>query len=318
MVEPPDLKDVPPGTVPPAAEPRGPSRRVLARRRLVALGLIAAMVGAGVWAATAAIRKVGAKKDEPATTTVAPPPPKTFRVIFPEGFTRAEMARRITAVDGIARRKRGFVPAIGARAYLAATASSPLPGRFAGDGKARSLEGFLFPSAYDLFQDDPARVLVAKQVAAFRAGWAHVGLRYARSKNLTAYDVLIIASMVEKEAVVESERPLVAAVIYNRLHARMPLAIDATIRYGLHVPGTKALTESDLRNPTPYNTRVHPGLPPTPIANPGLPSIVAAAHPAKVDYLYFVAKPDKKHHFFTASASAFNQYLAAHGYGPHR
>ena len=316
MVEPPDLRRVPQGPTPPPEEPRRPSGAVLARRRLIAAALIVAMVGVGVWAATAAIRKT--KKDAPPpTTTAAIVPPKTFRVIFPEGFTRAEMAARITAVDAIARRRRGFDPAITAPDYLAATASSKLPGQFAGDRKHRDLEGFLFPAAYDLFQDDLARVLVRKQLAAFQAGWKLVKLRYARSKNLTAYDVLIIASMIEKEAVVERERPLVAAVIYNRLHARMPLAIDATIRYGLHVPGTKALTQAELKNPTPYNTRVHTGLPPTPIANPGLPSMLAAAHPAKVDYLYFVAKPDKKHHFFTASATAFEQYLAAHGYGPH-
>jgi UPF0755 protein len=315
MVEPPDLTRVPQGTIPPE-EPSRPSHRTLARRRLVASVLILALVAVGVWAATAAIRKTD-KKDPPPPPTVAAPVQKTYRIIFPEGFTRAQMAARITAVDGIARRKRHFRPALGAAAYLRATAASRLPGQFAGDRKRRPLEGFLFPSAYDLYQRDPARVLVRKQLAAFRGAWASVKLRYARSKNLTAYDVLIIASMVEKEAVVESERPLVAAVIYNRLHARMPLAIDATIRYGLNVPGTKALTESDLKNPTPYNTRVHLGLPPTPIANPGLPSIEAAAHPAKVDYLYFVAKPDKRHHFFTASATAFNEYLATHGYGPH-
>jgi UPF0755 protein len=316
VVEPPELRRVPQGTIPPPEEPRRPSGAVLARRRLVAIALIVVMVGVGVWAATAAIRKTKKVAPDPATTA-AIVPLKTFRVIFPEGFTRAEMAARITAVDAIARRKRGFEPAITARGYLVATASSKIPGQFAGDRKPRSLEGFLFPAAYDLFQNDPARVLVRKQLAAFRRSWALVNLRYARSKNLTAYDVLIIASMIEKEAVVESERPLVAAVVYNRLHAGMPLAIDATIRYGLGVPGTKALTQAELKNPTPYNTRVHAGLPPTPIANPGQPSVRAAAHPAKVDYLYFVAKPDKKHHFFTASAAAFQQYLAAHGYGPH-
>jgi UPF0755 protein len=315
MVEPPDLTRVPQGTVPPDEPPRGPSRGTLARRRLVAVVLIVALVGVGVWAATAAIGKGG--KANPPPPPVVAPVIKTYRIIFPEGFTRAQMAARITAVDAIARRKRGFEPAITAAAYLKATASSKLPAPFAGDGTRRPLEGFLFPSAYDLYQRDSARALVGKQLAAFKGAWAGVKLRYARSKNLTAYDVLTIASMVEKEAVVESERPLVAAVIYNRLHAHMPLAIDATIRYGLNVPGTKALTESDLKNPNPYNTRVHLGLPPTPIANPGLPSIEAAAHPAKVDYLYFVAKPDKRHHFFTASADAFNQYLATHGYGPH-
>jgi peptidoglycan lytic transglycosylase G len=317
VVEPPDLSGAPRGTIRPHEHRRRPSAKVLARRRLVAILLILVVVGAGVWAATAAVDKTKKAAPPPPPPTTTAVRPKTFRVIFPEGFTRTEMAARITAVDAIARRKRGFEPAINARAYRAATASSPLPAKFAGDRKRRSLEGFLFPAAYDLFQDDPAKALVRKQLDAFQAGWAHVSLRYARSKNLTPYDVLIIASMVEKEAVVDSERPLVAAVIYNRLHAGMPLAIDATIRYALHVPGTKALTESELKDANPYNTRLHTGLPPTPIANPGLPSIMAAAHPAKVDYLYFVAKPDKKHHFFTADPKAFEEYLAAHGYGPH-
>jgi UPF0755 protein len=317
VVEPPELSRRPQGTVPPAEPLRRPTRRAVARRRLVAVALIVALVGVGVWAATAALEGTKKTVPPPPPTTGAIVPPKTFRVIFPEGFTREEMAARISAVDAIAQRKRGFDPAITAKGYLAATASSALPGRFAGDRKRRSLEGFLFPAAYDLFQRDPARVLVAKQLAAFQAAWGRIDLGYARSKNLTAYDVLVIASMVEKEAVVDGERPLVAAVIYNRLHARMPLQIDATIRYALHVPGTKALTESELRDGTPYNTRIHPGLPPTPIANPGLPSMLAAAHPAKVSYLYFVAKPDRRHHFFTASFTEFQRYLAAHGYGPH-
>jgi UPF0755 protein len=94
----------------------------------------------------------------------------------------------------------------------------------------------------------------------------------------------------------------------------MPLGIDATIRYGLNVPPNKSLTRSQLRSTNPYNTRTHQGLPPTPIGNPGLASIQAAAHPKNVDYLYFVRKPDKVHHFFTASYDAFIAYLKAHGY----
>jgi len=94
----------------------------------------------------------------------------------------------------------------------------------------------------------------------------------------------------------------------------MQLGIDATLRYGLHIPPTKSITESELASSNPYNTRRFYGLPPTPIANPGLAAIQAAAHPAHVDYLYYVRKPDHKHHFFTASASAFDSYLAAHGY----
>ena len=150
---------------------------------------------------------------------------------------------------------------------------------------------------------------------AFCTNWKSVNMSYARSKNLTPYDVLTIASLIQGEAVVESERATIAAVIYNRLHLRMPLGIDAALRYALNIPGTESIHESQLQNPTPYNLRLHAGLPPTPINNPGLASIQAAAHPAKVDYLYFVAKPDKRHHFFTASATAFQQYLCAHGYG---
>jgi UPF0755 protein len=173
----------------------------------------------------------------------------------------------------------------------------------------------LFPATYDFLGSTPTPRLVAAQLKAFCAKWQHVDLAYAKSKNLTPYDVLIIASMVEKETLASNERALVSAVIYNRLHAQMPLGIDATLRYGLHIPPTKSILESQLASNTPYNSRKLPGLPPTPIANPGLASIQAAAKPAQVDYLFFVRKPDKVHHFFTASDTAFAQYECAHGYG---
>src|SRR5204862_4839709 len=158
------------------------------------------------------------------------------------------------------------------------------------------------------------RQLALKELKAFRQHWAKVGLGYARRKNLTPYDVLIIASMVERETLAPDERPLVAAVIYNRLHAHMPLGIDATIRYGLHVPGTEALRQSQLASDNPYNTRKFLGLPPTPIGNPGLASMQAAAHPAHVDYLYFVRKPDRVHHYFTASFQDFQNKEVQYGY----
>ncbi len=222
------------------------------------------------------------------------------------------MADRITAVDEIARQKRHVTPSLSAQAYLAASASSRLPGKFAGDGKRRSLEGFLFPATYDFTARTTSRRLVKDQLAAFKRTWKGVNLRYARSRNLTRYDVLIIASMVEKEVISPRERPLVAAVIYNRLHNNMPLQIDATIRYGLNIPYSRPITESDLQSSNPYNTRNRRGLPPTPIANPGLPSMQAAAHPAHVNYLYFVRKPDKIHHFFTSSLQEFDAYIRAH------
>jgi UPF0755 protein len=241
-----------------------------------------------------------------------PPPPKPLRIIFPEGFTRRDMAARITAVNGIARQKRHVRPRLSERAYLKLTSGKV---RVPGFGHTRRpYEGFLFPATYDFFKNTPTKRLVRDQLETFSENFAHVNMRYARRRNLTPYDVLIIASMVEKEAQAPRERPLVAAVIYNRLRARMPLGIDATIRYALNVPATESLHESQLNSASPYNTRVHTGLPPTPIANPGLASIKAAAHPAKVDYVYFVRKPDHVHHFFTSSYRDFQNYANTHGY----
>ena len=179
---------------------------------------------------------------------------------------------------------------------------------------AKGIEGFLFPATYEFTPKTTSAQLVDDQIEHFETNWAKVDLAAAKKKNLTPYDVLIIASMVEKETIAPDERPKVAAVIYNRLKAGMPLGIDATIRYGLDVPGTEALRVSQLESDNPYNTRNRTGLPPTPIANPGLASIQAAAHPAKVDYLYFVRKPDKIHHFFTASESEFFQKACEYGY----
>ncbi len=274
-------------------------------RRLTALVLLAGGIGLLVWLGTVAVGAIGGDSKSSAST-------KPLRIIFPEGFTRQQMADRITAVDEIARQKRHVTPSLSAQAYLAASASSRLPGKFAGDGKRRSLEGFLFPATYDFTARTTSRRLVKDQLAAFKRTWKGVNLRYARSRNLTRYDVLIIASMVEKEVISPRERPLVAAVIYNRLHNNMPLQIDATIRYGLNIPYSKPITQSDLQSSNPYNTRNRRGLPPTPIANPGLASMRAAAHPAHVNYLYFVRKPDKIHHFFTSSLQEFDAYIRAH------
>jgi uncharacterized YceG family protein len=242
----------------------------------------------------------------------APPPPtvpapKVLRIVFPEGFTRAQMVDRVAAVRQIARVKRKVTMRMTAPAYAAATAASPIPVQFRKDAHEQ-IEGFLFPATYAFFANEAARRFVRRQLSAFRRAWRRVDMRYARSKNLTPYDVLIIASMIEREVVVPRERRLVAAVVYNRLRAGMPLGIDATLRYGLDISPTEPITKDDLASPSPYNTRIRTGLPPTPIANPGLASIQAAAHPAKVDYLYFVRKPDCRSHFFTASAAEFEAY----------
>jgi UPF0755 protein len=282
-----------------------------AGRALAALGGL--ILGLGVLAAigfAVAGRDNGdtsAATTDVGSTATAPPTP-VLRIVFPEGFTRAQMADRITAVNKIAEDKRHVTPKLSARQYLALTKTIDPP---AGSGFPKNvphLEGFLFPATYDFTKNTTTKELVDNQLDAFRQAWGQIDLRYAKSKNLTAYDVLIIASMVEKEVLVPRERPLVAAVIYNRLHLGMPLQIDATIRYGLNIPPTEPIHESQLESDNPYNTRKFAGLPPTPIANPGLASIQAAAHPAKVNYIYFVRKPDCKSHFFTASEQKFLNY----------
>ncbi len=283
----------------------------MARRRAIALACFLVAAGIAIWLTASAID--GGKDAAPPTPTLAPAP-KPLRIVFPEGFTRKEMANQITAVDKIARRKRHVNPILSAKQYLIAAASSALPGTFAGDRKRRNLEGFLFPATYDFTKRTTSAELVKDQLEAFQRNWKKVDLRYAKSKKLTAYDVLIIASMVEKETLAAEERQLVAAVIYNRLHARMPLGIDAALRYGLDIPPTESIHQSQLESNSPYNTRKIVGLPPTPIANPGLAAMQAAAHPAKVNYLYFVRKPDKRHHFFTDNFQEFQAYANSHGF----
>ena len=167
----------------------------------------------------------------------------------------------------IAKTKRKVTPKLSGNAYAAATKAAKVPPAFR--KHARGIEGFLFPATYEFTPKTTAKKLVADQIAHFNDNWAKVDQGFAKTKNLTPYDVLIIASMVEKETIAPDERPKVAAVIYNRLKAGMPLGIDATIRYGLDVPGTEALRVSQLESDNPYNTRNRTGLPPTPIANPG-------------------------------------------------
>jgi len=297
----------------PRLEPDGgrPSRRSILLRRAAASAVLLGIL------AVIGIASASFLRDE------GPPPPPTetvpalarLRIIFPEGFTRREMADRVAAVHEIAIRKRNVTPRLTRSGYLQATASAKPPAAFRKDWGGRSIEGFLFPSTYEFSQFTPSAALVRDQLEHFRRQWGKIDLRYARSKNLTPYDVLVIASMIEKETVSPEERKLVAAVVYNRLRRGMPLGIDATIRYGRDVPGTEPLKQSDIESDDPYNTRNRLGLPPTPISNPGLASMRAAASPANVDYLYFVRKPDGVHHFFTASEAEFCRKSLEYGFG---
>jgi UPF0755 protein len=169
----------------------------------------------------------------------------------------------------------------------------------------RTAEGFLFPATYTLVADSPARDLVSKQLDAFEDNFKGIDLHYAKRKNLTRYDVLIIASMIEREVQIDRERPLVAAVIYNRLARDMTLGIDATIRYEKN-NWDRPLRVSELEEVTPYNTRKVVGLPPTPIGNPGRASLEAAADPAREDYIYYVVKPcGEGAHSFSSTDAEF-------------
>jgi UPF0755 protein len=169
----------------------------------------------------------------------------------------------------------------------------------------RTAEGFMFPATYTLVEGAPVKDLVAKQLGAFKQNFGSVNLSYARRKNLTRYDVLIIASLVEREAQLDRERPLIASVIYNRLKEGMPLGIDATIRYQTG-NWQRPILQSQLDRDTPYNSRLRRGLPPTPIGNPGLASMKAAAKPARTKYLFFVRKPgDSGAHAFSTNNADF-------------
>jgi UPF0755 protein len=217
----------------------------------------------------------------------------TKTLVVPEGFRISEIEDRLPAVG------------ISKRAYARAVRrAAPPPGY----GHHLNMEGFMFPATYTIRKGEKAAALVDQQLGAFQANVSKVDMSYAKSKNLTPYDVLTIASMIEREARAPGDRAKVAAVIYNRLHRGMALGIDATILYHLG-SWSATIHQSDIDQIEPYNTRKVAGLPPTPICNPGLASIEAAAHPAKVDYLYYVAVPGQAAQYFTASYEDFK----AHG-----
>jgi UPF0755 protein len=220
---------------------------------------------------------------------------KTTDITIPEGPSIREEAPKIdkTSLTG------SYAKAASAPKTLQAIR------RLGAPKGTRTAEGFMFPATYTLVEGSPTADLVAKQLAAFKANFGGANLSYARRKNLTRYDVLIIASLIEREAQLDRERPLIASVIYNRLRRGMPLGIDATIRY--HTGHwDRPILRSELESDNPYNTRINTGLPPTPIGNPGLASIKAAAKPAHTTYLFFVRKPGKSGaHAFSSSDAQF-------------
>lgn len=213
-------------------------------------------------------------------------PPAVVKVLIPEGKTRAQIAQ-IAAADHLT------------GSYQAASRRSTLlsPGRYGAPRGTATLEGFLFPATYDMDVHAPVSRLVAEQLTAFRENFGATEIARAHALRITPYELLTVASMIEREAQVPGDRAKIAAVIYNRLHAGIPLGIDATIYYAVEARAgiatyTHELTEAQLHIDSPYNTRIHTGLPPTPISNPGVASIHAAAFPAHASYLYYVAGAD--------------------------
>jgi UPF0755 protein len=223
-----------------------------------------------------------------------PPPPDTVTITIPEGLSRSEIA------DVVGDSLRGDYEAASRRSRVLDPADY-------GGKAADDLEGFLFPATYELKPGRPVRELVDRQLIAFKRQLDQVDMRFARRKNLNAFDVLIIASMVEREAQLDKERKVIASVIYNRLSQGIPLGIDATIRFATG-NWSEPLKQSELAIQSGYNTRLNQGLPPGPIGNPGLASIQAAAHPASTDYLFYVVKPNAcGEHSFSKTDAEFQQ-----------
>jgi UPF0755 protein len=241
-------------------------------------------------------------KDALAVLTEAPKAAPTIDVTLPEGPSRRELAPRVRQA-GV----RG--------SYVKASESSKLlrPRAYGAPKGTKGLEGFLFPDTYQLrSRTATATALVNLQLRQFKREFAKVDLKRARRRHLSRYDVLIIASMIEREAQAPKDRRLISAVIYNRLGKGIPLGIDATLRYRLN-NWSKALRESELNIDSDYNTRRRIGLPPTPIGNPGLSSIQAAANPAGVKYLFYVVKPcGNGAHAFSSTDAQFQKDVAAY------
>ena len=290
----------PPAETPAAAAPSPPSRPgpSLQVRRLAGVLILAAVAAVVIFAISKVIDRIDGSDSKPAVIEQKP----TSEITIPEGYDRHQIAA-LAKEDGL----KGD--------YLEATKKPPKHSGFDlaeyDAQSAPNLEGFLFPDTWnDLPKHPTVHDLVDRQLADFQQRIKGVDMGYAESKNLTVYDVVNIASIIQREIARPEEMKLAAAVIYNRLAANNPLGMDSTIRYYLQ-NYDEQLTESELAEDEPYNTRIHTGLPPTPISNPGLAAIEAAAHPAKSDVFYFVIKPGTcNEHVFVKTQEEFDQASA--------
>lgn len=244
----------------------------------------------------------------------------TFDITIVEGQRMEETAAAIDASRTEAQAQGGKVlPAFTGAEYLAAVKAQPIPAYLKVSKEAAALpnvrEGLQFPATYQLKHAATATDFVAKQREAFDGVMAELDMAAAAKANLTPYDIVVIASLIEREARLPAERPRVSAVIWNRLKAGEPLGIDAANQYSVYTKGSKEFWETELKQSqleldSPYNLRKVGGLPPTPIAAPSRASLEAAAAPApadiKNDIRYYVANPDGSgEHFFTSSYDEF-------------
>jgi UPF0755 protein len=237
--------------------------------------------------------KTGMSYAEALDLLVKGPKIKYYTLVIPEGFTVDDIAGRVAADTPI--KKDDF---------LAAAVRSKYDFGFLKDVAGESLEGYLFPKTYTVTDKTRAKDLVRLMLQQFEKETSVLDLSFAKKRGMTLGQIVIIASIIEKEVKIPSERTLVAAVIYNRLDQDMLLQLCATVEYSL--PEHKeSLSYKDLETESPYNTYLHPGLPPGPIASPGLACLQAALNPSPVDYLYYVLTGDDGSHSFTNSYEEF-------------
>ena len=206
-------------------------------------------------------------------------------VLYPEGATVAELARALEA-DRLA----------SAQDVLRAASDDHLRRTLGVTGP--SLEGYLFPDTYQFVRGMSVEEMLSRMVQRLRTKLTPELVERARARGLDVHQLLTLASIIEREAVEPGEQRLISAVFWNRLRLDMPLQADPTVQYAV-AKERRALTRVDLATDHPYNTYAHRGLPPGPIASPGLGAIEAALDPAPVKYLYFVARDDRRHHFST-------------------
>jgi UPF0755 protein len=222
------------------------------------------------------------------------------RLTIPEGYRLTQIADRVEEVVGIPAKK--FLTQAQDGGYS-------LPPYLPAD--AQSIEGFLFPETYQIAKrGTTADDVITKLLDQFRTEAETLDWSKADDLGVTPYEVVTIASMIEKEAALDSERPVIAGVIYNRLEAGMPLGIDATLLYDDPTPDGQ-LSNSDLETDGPYNTRIRVGLPPTPIASPGIRSLEAALSPADTPYFYYVLCGSDGHHEFAKTLAEHEANRAA-------